>query len=72
MLSDTAPFIAVGDVYCVTAHPYIRWAVVAVSALPGAEMEMEIVLRSSADPAVQRNVSVAVLCNPLRFQRVTS
>jgi hypothetical protein len=70
MLSDTAPFIAVGDVYCVTAHPYIRWAVVAVSAGPGAEME--IVLRSSADPAVQRNVSVAVLCNPLRFQRVTS
>ena len=58
----------VGEVYCVSAHPYIRWTVVAVTAKPGAAPE--IVLRSSADPAVQRVVSLTVLQNPLRFQRV--
>lgn len=68
MLSDTASSVAVGDVYCVTAHPYIRWTVVAVKPRPDAEAE--IVLQSSADPAVERSVALAVLHNPLRFKRV--
>jgi hypothetical protein len=70
MLSDTASPVAVGDVYCVTAHPYIRWTVVAVG--PRADGDADIVLQSSADPAVQRTVSRAVLGNPLRFQRVSA
>jgi hypothetical protein len=70
MLSDTASPVAVGDIYCVTAHPYIRWTVVAVR--PPTPAEGEVVLRSTADPAVQRTISRTVLGNPLRFMRVTA
>ncbi|HEX9466493.1 MAG TPA: hypothetical protein VGB82_28180 [Alphaproteobacteria bacterium] len=70
MLSDTASPVAVGDVYCVTAHPYIRWTVVAVKPRP--DGEAEVVLQSSADPAVNRTVGAAVLHNPLRFTRVAA
>jgi hypothetical protein len=60
--------VHVGEVYCVSAQPYIRWTVVALTPKPDALPE--IVLRSSADPAVERVVALAVLQNPLRFQRV--
>ncbi len=69
MLSDTASPVAVGDTYCVTAHPYIRWTVVAVS-VP-TDGDGHVVLQSSADPAVRRTVSRTVLHNPLRFQRAS-
>ena len=69
MATATASPVAVGDVYCVTAHPYMRWRIVAVNARPGAESE--VVLRSTADDGVERVVALPVLLNPLRFQRIT-
>jgi len=69
MSTIAASPVAVGDVYCVTAHPYMRWTVVAVSARPGAESE--VILRSTADDGVERVVALPVLLNPLRFQRIT-
>ena len=65
----TASPVAIGDVYCVTAHPYMRWTVVALNTRPGAEPEA--VLRSTADDGVRRVVALPVLHNPLRFQRIT-
>jgi len=69
MSTAIATRVAIGDVYCVTAHPYMRWTVVAVNARPGAEPE--IMLRSTADDGVQRIVALSVLGNPLRFERIT-
>jgi hypothetical protein len=60
--------IDVGDVYCVTAHPYLKWTVVAVNA--AADALEHVVLRSAADPAVERVVALPVLQNPARFTRV--
>ncbi len=68
MSTATATPITIGDIYCVTAHPYMRWMVVAVNALPDTT-EPEIVLRSTADNSVERIVALSVLLNPLRFQR---
>lgn len=62
--------VNVGEVYCVSAHPYIRWTVISMTPRPDAAPE--IVLRSSADPAVVRVISLPVLQNPMRFQRVTA
>jgi len=70
MSTATATPIAAGDIYCVTAHPYMRWRVVAVH--PGPGSEPEIVLRSTADDAVERVVALSVLVNPLRFQRAAA
>jgi hypothetical protein len=60
--------IGVGEVYCVAAHPYLRWTVIAVKTASGAAPN--IVLRSAADPAVERVVALPVLQNPARFTRI--
>jgi hypothetical protein len=60
--------IRIGDIYGVAAHPYIRWTVVAVRHDSGASAN--IVLRSAADPQVERVVALPVLQNPQRFVRL--
>ena len=65
---STLGAIGVGEVYCVAAHPYLRWTVVAVKTASGDAPN--IVLRSAADPAVERTVALPVLQNPARFTRV--
>ncbi|MBM3537157.1 MAG: hypothetical protein FJX55_04915 [Alphaproteobacteria bacterium] len=66
----SAESIQVGEVYCVAAHPYLRWTVVSVAAEAGAVAN--ITLRSSADPAVERVIAAPVLRNPARFTRLTA
>lgn len=60
--------IRVGDIYGVAAHPYIRWTVVAIRGESGAGAN--VVLRSAADPQVERVVALPVLQNPARFVRL--
>jgi hypothetical protein len=67
-VTDTTEAIDVGEVYCVAAHPYMRWTVVAVKA--ASHTAPNIVLRSAADPAVERTVALPVLQNPARFTRL--
>lgn len=62
--------VRVGEVYCVAAHPYLRWTVVGIAAEAGAVAN--VTLRSSADPAVERVVAAPVLQNPARFTRVSA
>lgn len=62
-----AETIRVGETYCIAAHPYLRWTVVAVAAEPGGVPN--VTLRSTADPAVERVVALPVLQNPARFTR---
>jgi hypothetical protein len=64
----TEDAVSVGAVYCVSAQPYLRWTVIAVNARDDAQPD--VVLRSTADPAVERVVSLAVLQNPLRFRHI--
>lgn len=59
--------IRVGDTYGVAAHPYIRWTVIALEARDGMP---NVVLRSAADPQVERVVALPVLQNPARFVRL--
>jgi hypothetical protein len=66
---STIGAIGVGEVYCVAAHPYMRWTVIAVKAASGVP---NIVLRSAADPAVERVVALPVLQNPARFTRMAA
>ena len=68
--SDTIGAVDVGEVYCVAAHPYLRWTVVAVK--PASGDAPNIVLRSAADPAVVREIALPVLQNPARFTRVAA
>lgn len=60
--------IRVGDIFGVAAHPYIRWTVVAIRREDGPPAN--VVLRSAADPAVERVVALPVLQNPARFTRL--
>lgn len=60
--------IRVGDMYGVAAHPYIRWTVVAIDG--DSSVAANVVLRSAADPAVERVVALPVLQNPARFVRI--
>ncbi len=62
--------IRVGEIYCVAAHPYLRWTVVGVAAEAGAVAN--VTLRSTADPAVERVVAAPVLQNPARFTRLAA
>lgn len=62
--SRPADEVALGDVYCVTAHPYLRWVVAEIAA-------PNVVLCSSADESVRRTINLQVLKNPARFQRDT-
>jgi hypothetical protein len=68
MQGERAGAVGVGDIYCVAAHPYLRWTVIAVKA--AADALTHVVLRSSADPAVERVVALPVLQNPARFRRM--
>jgi hypothetical protein len=63
-----AAAVSAGDEFCVTAHPYQRWTVVSVESGDGAVPN--VVLRSSADPAVERVIALPVLQNPARFKRI--
>ncbi len=60
--------VSTGAVYCVAAHPYLRWTVVAVAAEVG--VVPHVTLRSTADPSVERVVALPVLQNPARFRRL--
>lgn len=62
--------IRVGETFCVAAHPYMRWTVIEVAAEAGAVPN--VILRSSADPAVKRIVALPVLQNPARFVRLAA
>lgn len=62
--------IRVGEVYCVAAHPYLRWTVIGIAAEAGAVPN--VTLRSTADPAVERVVAAPVLQNPARFTRLAA
>ncbi len=66
----SAESIRVGEVYCVAAHPYLRWTVVGIAAEAGAVAN--VTLRSSADPAVERVIAAPVLQNPARFTRLAA
>jgi|GEM_PF-2929992 len=69
-MAAAAESIRVGEIYCVAAHPYLRWTVVGVAAEAGAVPN--VTLRSSADPTVQRVIAAPVLQNPARFTRVAA
>ncbi len=64
----TIDAVRVGEIYCVAAHPYMRWTVAAVTAEPGSAPN--VLLRSTADPSVERTVALPVLQNPARFTRI--
>jgi hypothetical protein len=57
---------AIGDIFCVSAHPYLRWT---VAEIRPAASTANVVLRSAADPSVERIVALPVLQNPARFRR---
>ena len=60
--------VRIGDTFGVAAHPYIRWTVIGIHDDSGAAAN--VVLRSAADPQVERVVALPVLQNPARFIRV--
>ncbi len=61
--------VAIGDTFYVSAHPYLRWTVVAIEGEPRTDAVPNVVLRSTADPAVRRTIALPVLQNRARFQR---